>query len=221
MEDRFLAAVRAGDLDTVRQLLAHDPSLAAARNDQALSAVLLSCYRGHAEVRDALLAAAPPLDALELAAVGDAASLGERLAADPQALHARSPDGFTPLHYAAFFGGAEAVRVLLAAGAAADADADNAMRVRPLHSAAARGDREAVRALLAAGAEPNPRQNGGFTPLHAAAHSDDAELAELLLEHGADPAVCTDDGRDARALAGPRVAALLTRADGLDAHDVV
>jgi ankyrin repeat protein len=203
MEERLLEAVRTGDVATVRQLLAGDRSLAAARDEQGLSAVLLSCYHGQAEVRDALLAAAPALDALELAAVGDAQRLrGAQL-------DARSPDGFTPLHYAAFFGGPDAVRVLLEAGAAPDADAGNAFGVRPLNSAAARGDRESVRLLLDAGAQVDPRQPGGYTPLHSAAHNDDAELAELLLEHGADPAVRTDDGQDARALAGPRVAALL------------
>jgi ankyrin repeat protein len=206
MEDRFLEAVKGGDVETVQDRLAREPGLAAARDENGLSAVLLACYHGQAATRDALLAAGPPLDALELAAVGDAGGLQARL---PAELHSRSPDGFTPLHYAAFFGGAEAVRVLLDAGADPDADAENAMRVRPLHSAAARGDREAVRLLLEAGAEVEPRQNGGYTPLHAAAHSDDPELAALLLAHGADPAAATDDGRDARALAGPRVAALL------------
>lgn len=203
MQQRLLEAVKSGDAPTVRELLAREPALAAARDEQGLSAVLLACYRRHTEVRDALLAAGPPLDALELAAVGDADGLR---GAD---LDVRAPDGFTPLHYAAFFGGPAAVRVLLEAGAPADADAENAMRVRPLHSAAARGDRESVRLLLDAGADPDPRQNGGYTPLHAAAHSDDAELVQLLLERGADPAARTDDGSDARALAGPRVAALL------------
>jgi uncharacterized protein len=207
MEDMFLAAVKAGDVQTVRERLAADRSLAAARDEQGLSAVLLACYHDRAEVRDVLLAADPPLDALELAAVGAADALR---GAD---LHVRSPDGFTPLHYAAFFGGAAAVRVLLEAGADPDADAENALRVRPLHSAAARGDRESVRMLLDAGAQVDPRQNGGYTPLHAAAHSDDAELAELLLARGADPDARIDDGRDARALAGPRVAELLVRAD--------
>ncbi|HEY7076781.1 MAG TPA: ankyrin repeat domain-containing protein [Solirubrobacteraceae bacterium] len=202
----FMEAVRIGDAATVRERLARDPELAAARDENGVSAVLLSCYHGRTEARDALLAAGPPLDALELAAVGDAEGLRARL---PAELHARAPDGFTPLHYAAFFGGVGAVRVLLEAGADPDADAENALHVRPLHSAAARGDRESARLLLEAGADPNPRQDGGYTPLHSAAHSDDAALAALLLAHGADPALATDDGRDARALAGPRVAALL------------
>jgi ankyrin repeat protein len=204
--DDFLEAVKGGDVETVRARLADDPALAAARDAQGMSAVLLSCYHAQAEVRAALLDAAPPLDALELAAVGDADGLQARL---PQELDARSPDGFTPLHYAAFFGGAESVRVLLEAGASPDADADNALHVRPLHSAATRGDREAVRLLLEAGAQTDPRQEGGYTPLHSAAHNDNVELVQLLLAHGADPAAQTDDGRDARALAGPNVAALL------------
>jgi uncharacterized protein len=212
MEDgriRLLAAITVGDAETVRALVARDPGLAGARDERGVSAVLLACYHRQGMARDALLAAAPPLDALELAAVGDAEGLRARLGEDSAALHARAPDGFTPLHYAAFFGGAEAVRVLLAAGAAPDADAENALRVRPLNSAAARGDREAAEALLEAGAQPDPRQRGGYTPLHAAAHNDDVELAALLLDHGADPVLRTDDGQDACALAGARVAALL------------
>ena len=67
----------------------------------------------------------------------------------------RGGDGFTPLHLAAFFGGAEAVRAILARGADPDADADNPLGVRPIHSAAAVGDIESVRALLEAGADPN------------------------------------------------------------------
>ena len=53
------------------------------------------------------------------------------------------------------------------------------------------------------------RQQGGFTPLLAAAHADDPELARLLLEAGADPSAAADDGRDAAAMAGPRVQELL------------
>jgi ankyrin repeat protein len=160
-------------------------------------------------VRDALLDARPELDVLDAAATGRLDVLREQLAADPDALAARTPEGFTALHLAAFFGGGEAVRVLLAAGAAPDADADNPAHVRPLHSAAAAGDHDAVRALLAAGADPNVRQEGGYTPLLQAAHADDPEMAALLLDHGADRTLAADDGRDPAAMAGDRTRALL------------
>jgi uncharacterized protein len=205
----FTEAVAAGEVAAVRARLAEDPGLAAARDPSGIPALLLARYHGHGAVVDALLATGHEPDVLESAALGRAARLRDLLAADPAARDARAADGFTPLHYAAFFGGPEAVRVLLDAGAQPDADADNPMRVRPLHSAAAARDVESARLLLEAGATPDVRQQGGFTALHAAAHHDDAALAALLLRHGADPGLRTDAGADARELAGPQVSALL------------
>jgi uncharacterized protein len=210
--DALLEAVRGGDAGRVRELVTSDHSLAAVRDENGLSAVLVSLYHQQPDARDALLAAGPELDVLEAAALGRLDLLRAHLESDQDALDARTPEGFTPLHLAAFFGGGPAVRMLLAAGVPPDADADNPNRVRPLHSAAAAGDRDAARALLVAGADPNVRQEGGFTPLLAAAHADDAVLAQLLLDHGADPALAADDGRDPAALAGARVGRLLAAA---------
>jgi uncharacterized protein len=183
--------------------------------------VLVALYHQQPEVRDALVAAEPELDVLEAAALGRLDVLRAHLESDQDALGARTPDGFTPLHLAAFFGGGPAVRMLLAAGASPDADADNQVGVRPLspatrplNSAAAAGDHDAVRALLEAGAAPDVREGAGFTPLMVAAHLDDPALARMLLDHGADPALAAEDGRDAAALAGDRVGPLLAAAAG-------
>jgi uncharacterized protein len=150
--------------------------LANAHDEQGVSALLLSLYHRRPQATEALLAAGAHVGPLEAAALGDV----ERLkTAD---LSARGADGFTPLHLAAFFGGAEAVKAILARGVDPDADADNAIGVRPIHSAAAVGDIESVRALLEAGANPNVRQKSGHTPLDAAIHNGDAELEHLLRE---------------------------------------
>jgi ankyrin repeat protein len=202
-------AIRGGDVAAVRALVAADASLAAARDENGLSAVLTALYHRQPEAAAALLAAGPELDVCEAAATGRLDVLRTHLAADPDALAARSPEGFTALHLAAFLGGGEAVRLLLAAGAPANADAENPARVRPLHSATAARDHDAVRALLDAGADPDARQQGGFTPLLAAAHADDPELVRLLLAHGADATLAADDGRDPAAMAGPNTAPLL------------
>jgi ankyrin repeat protein len=206
----LLDGIRAGDAAAVAAMLERSPALADARDENGLSAVLVACYHQRPDVRDAVLAAGPELGVLEAAAVGRLDLLRAHLSEDPDALAERTPDGFTPLHLAAFFGGGPAVRLLLAAGAPADGDDGNPPRVRPLHSAVAAGDREAVRALLEAGADPNVRQQGGFTPLLAAAHADDPEMTRMLLEHGADPALAADDGRDPTAMAGERTRPLLT-----------
>ena len=205
----FFAAIRSGDVARVRALVKADPALASARDEAGLSAVLTALYHRQDEARDVLLAADPELDVLDAAATGRLDVLRAILESDQDALAARSPEGFTPLHLAAFFGGGPAVRMLLAAGVPADADQDNPARVRPLHSAVAAGDHEAAEALLDAGADPDAVQQGGFTPLLAAAHSDDATMVALLLRHGADRSLAADDGRDPAAMAGERVAPLL------------
>jgi uncharacterized protein len=175
VSDALFAAVKSGDLDALNALLADDPGLANARED-GVSAVLVSLYHRQEGAREALLAAGAEVGPLEAAALGRVDGL------DPSA---RGADGFTALHLAAFFGGADAVRALLAAGADANADAENPLHVRPIHSAVAARDLESVRALLEAGADPNVEQEGGFTPLDGARHQGNAEMERLLLEHGA------------------------------------
>jgi uncharacterized protein len=204
--DDLLAAVNAGDVLAVEELLATDPELAGA-HENGVSAVRIALYHRQPAALAALLAAQPPLDGLDHAALGWADDLRGDLAADPGLVTRRSADGFTALHYTCFFGGAPAVAVLLEAGADPDADAVNPP-VRPLHSAAAVRDAEAIRLLLEAGADPNAKEAAGFTPLHAAAHHDDEASAALLLRYGADPALRNDDGADAITVA---------RAQGSDA----
>jgi ankyrin repeat protein len=197
----LIAAVKAGDTDAVRALVARDPALAGATDEQGMPAVRIALYHQRRDVVDALLHAGPPLADADVAAVGDVPELRRRLAADPGLVRARTPDGFTPLHFAAFFGGPGAVEVLLGAGADPNAETESDARLRPLHSAAAARDNESARLLLEAGADPDAQQQGGYTALHSAAMHDDTELAGLLLRHGADGGVRSDAGADAAAMA--------------------
>jgi uncharacterized protein len=213
--DPLVAAITAGDVETVRALVREDPSRASARDGTGLPVVLLALFHQQRGAADALLEAEPELGVLEAAATGRADRLRELLDADPDAIRDRTPEGFTPLGLAAFLGGPDVVRELLARGADADDDADNQFGVRPVHAAAAAHDRETMRLLLEAGADPNVPQRGGFRPLHEAAHTDDVEMARLLLDHGADPSLAADDGRDSTRIAADdgsdRVAELLRR----------
>jgi ankyrin repeat protein len=153
-----------------------------------VSEPMQALYEGDRDRAERLLDERGEIDVFEAAAFGRTDRLRELLDDEPDLATAYSPDGFTALHFAAFF-------------ADPRARARNEMQVEPLHSAAAADQTEISRLLLDAGADPNAAQEGGFVPLHAAAQTGNAELAELLLERGADPAVQADDGRTAAGIA--------------------
>ena len=191
----LIEAITAGDAARVEALLAEDPSLATARDAEGVSALMLARYRFDRPVMDAILATDPDLDVFEATALGYVDRLREALEADAASASAFSPDGFTALHFAAFFGKPEAARLLLEHGAGVDVYTRNPFANQPLHAAAAGRHIEVCRILLAAGADANATQHGGFTPLHEAAQNGDAEMTELFLSAGADASARADDGK--------------------------
>ena len=150
--------------------------------------ILDALYRGECERARELASDVESLNGFEAAALGDADRLEKLLREDPDLARGSSPDGFTALHYAAFFGSPDSVRALVDAGANLEARSTNlefAPEATPLHSAVAAGRLENAAALLEAGADPNARQHGGFTPLMEAEHRGDLDLAGLLIRYGA------------------------------------
>ena len=195
--------IDAGDEDGLSAELDRDPELAGERNADGLSPVRYALYNGKRELVEPLLSANPPLDVFDAAAVGRTRGLEELLDGEPGLAAAWSPDGFTALHLAAFFGQEEAAKILVERGARVDLVARHpSIHVTPLHSAAAGSHPGIVKLLLEHGADPNAAQDGGFTPLHSAAHNDDRDSAEALMEAGADPSLANDDGKTPADLAG-------------------
>jgi ankyrin repeat protein len=209
-EGSFFAAIEAGATDEVRAMVASEPSLAAARDEHGVSAVMRARYRLDQALLDAVLSGDPALDVFEATSLGDVERVGELLGADPSAANAYSADGFTALHFPAFFGGVACARVLLERGADVDAHGRGWMTGTPLNSAAAGHHADVARLLLERGADPNARQGSGWTPLHSAAHNGDLDVVVLLLAHGADPAATNDDG-----------AAVLSMAEQSENEDVI
>ena len=100
----LIDAVKAGDSGQVQALIAADPTLVNAHADGGESAVLLATYYGHRDIADLLVLRGANLTVFEASAVGQVARVEALLAQDPALVNAFSPDGFTPLGLAAFFG---------------------------------------------------------------------------------------------------------------------
>lgn len=96
----------------------------------------------------------------------------------PRDVHARDPLGVTPLHVAATRGDADAVRILLEAGAKIDARAEH--DYTPLHEAAEQGHAGAVQVLLDAGADPFAKNGDGRDPARLAEAFGEAEIAAVI-----------------------------------------
>ena len=194
----LFAAIAADDVTRLATLLAEQPALVNARSSEGISPILWAYYTGKTHLLPTLLAANPLLDIHDATVLGNTDRLHTLLAENPSLAQAYSSDGFTALHYVAFFNGnTEIASLLLDAGAEVDCVAHNRQQVTPLHSAAAGQHEAIVQFLVAHGADVNARQERSITPLMEAAQNGDTALTNYLLAHGADPTLTSDEGQTA------------------------
>lgn len=198
VSQHFISLVRRGATTEIAEYVKEDPLIAQSRDAQGVSALLWAVYSGQTVVRDFLLSGLESIDVHEAAAVGDLARLNALLSADPAKINSLSSDGWTPLHLAAAFGGADAVALLLSHGADVHAYSKTAMRNQPLHAALALSNStESIALLLKHGANVNAKQMGGYTPLHQAASAGKSAAVDILLAAGANASLRCDQGKTA------------------------
>ena len=195
MSQEFFEAATGGDVSKVKMMLDEDPSLASARDENGVSVIMKASYYGKRDVVAVLLDSSAELDVFEAAVTGQTTLLIDLIAHDPSLANAYSPDGFTPLGFAVFFGQPQVVKALLESGAEVNAASRESMKVTPLASAAAAKQTEIARMLIAHGANVNAVAASGHIPLHEASATGNVELVRLLIENGANVNAKTDDGK--------------------------
>lgn len=107
-------------------------------------------------------------------------------------INGRSPDDFTPLHWAAMEGSPDLVELLVESGANLDARSPDGFT--PLYWATIKEKFENVDRLVELGADINTRNAWGLTPLHQAAMNGTPELAKRLILLGSDIRARDDKG---------------------------
>jgi hypothetical protein len=201
----FLTAIANGEVDSVAQALATDPTLGSARHGSGASAIQWAIYNGQREIADRIFATVETVDLWTACAYGGNLPPFE----DANAL---SPDGFTPLSLAVAFGNNAAATALLQNGADPDLRGTALGGIAPIHAAVFGRNQAGVAILIAHGADVKAKQTGGFTALHGAAQNGDQTSVELLLNAGAERMVQTDDGKLAADFASDAtIIAILTR----------
>lgn len=201
MSEDFFAAIKSGDVERVRLILHNVPQSCNAKSEDGTSAIVTAMYSNQPEIAEMLVAKGADLDFFEAAMVGKTDLVKKAIEEDPNIVNSFSRDGFTSLHFAAFFGARETLELLLSKGADVNAVAKNPTNVMPIHSAVSQRHLEITKLLLNNGANVSAKQQGGFTPLHEAAQSGSLDLVMLLVERGASINDRNDKGATPLALA--------------------
>jgi len=148
-------AAALGDVDRVRSLVTHDPTLLNKHAADGFSLLGFGTFFGHDEVDRYLLDAGADVN-----------------------VQATNPARVGPVHAAAAVRNHSMMKLLLERGA--NPNAKQSLDYTPLHTAAARGDVEMARLLLAHGATRDAKGSDGKTPADVAREHGEATFAAWI-----------------------------------------
>ena len=162
-------------------------------------------FRGHPKCAQ-LLKALSGFALHDAALAGDVPLIETLLKTAPWAIDTLSPDGWTALHLAAFFGNDAALLKLIELGANARIMGRAFEQNLALHAACAgrRIGYVAFKELIVATGSADARQKQGYTALMIAAGNGFVVAVNALLEAGADRTLTQDDGKNAADFARER-----------------
>lgn len=183
------------DAAGIRKLLTEHPALATELTSHQVSPLMLCCYYHKDEAKMTVLEFIKELSLFEAAAVGKFEEVAHQVYQNPGAINTFSPDNFTALGLACYFGNEEVVRYLLLKGADVNLPSNNGFNVYPIHAAVAGNFVNLTKVLINNEARVNVIQQSGLTPLHSAAQNGNIELIILLLEHGAEVNLRMEGGK--------------------------
>jgi ankyrin repeat protein len=165
--------IDSGDAAGLQALIDREPDALKTRDDSGVSPLMHASYRGRGLVFE-LLAATGSTDPWDRLLLGESDGL--------PAPDAWSPDGFTPLHIAAFAKNVAGAEALLDAGADPNVFATASFaRVTPLGTCGFVGATEVARTLMRHGANATLAEVEGATPLADAFQNGHGDLVALLV----------------------------------------
>jgi ankyrin repeat protein len=201
---KFFALAEADDAVALSKAL-EGSDVGRIHNDGGESLYRFCLFHNHPKCAQ-MLKARGGLALQDAALAGDAARIEKLLEAAPWAADTLSPDGWTALHLAGFFGNDAAVLKLLDLGANARIMGRAFEQNLAVHAACAGGrlGKAAFGRLVAATGDPDAPQKQGYTALMIAAGNGFADAVDVLLAAGANRALKQVDGKTAADFARER-----------------
>jgi len=155
--EQIVDAAKGGDLPTVRNILAQDPSKLNATDEDNYTALHWACMRTRWDVAEYLIE-----QGADLNVVGG--------------------DGGTPINWCVHHDNVEIIKLMIEKGA--KLNIRNQWGMTELHTAIWRGCIQVVEYLLDHGSDPTIKTNEGWTAMHYAFRSGHDNVIELLKERG-------------------------------------
>jgi len=225
MNTQLIQAAQSGNTKGVKQALNKGAEINATPFGGGGSALFWACRNGHYDVVQYLLdngahinavSASNGATALYFASANGHARIVRLLLDRGASPYDSLFNGWDPMTASAYFGHAEAARILHDAGvdynvhawaalgrldkikeavkSSTEANLTGPNGLTPLFFAAHNGKMDVLGYLLAKGADPNYQNPDGFSPLHDAAKTRNLAVVEMLLKSGADMAIKEKNG---------------------------
>ncbi len=201
MPDRLKSLIKEKATNELIALIAATPDILDISDENGTSGYMLLAYSGMPEVFRKATELKGSFTFHEAIVGARIKEVKAALTGDATRANQHSPDGFTPLSLATFFGHDDVAKLLLEFGADPGIHATNPTRVNALHAAVARENVALCRLFIEHGVDVNAPQMQNVTALHSAAHRGNLELVRLLVESGADGTATMDNGDTALTIA--------------------
>jgi 7,8-dihydropterin-6-yl-methyl-4-(beta-D-ribofuranosyl)aminobenzene 5'-phosphate synthase len=193
-------AAKQGDLAKLKTLIAENPDLANAKNENQETPLHAAVSGGHLDIVDLLIAAKADVNAvdnqkrtpLHLACYDGHEEIAEKLISHGADLEAKFSNGTTPLFWAIPEGHTEVFELLVNRGADINAKTNDGANL--LHTTALYGQKNMAEILIGKGADVNRTSDDGTPPINYAAARGHREVLELLIDKGADVNAADDRG---------------------------
>jgi len=172
-DEPIVEAAKSGDLQTVKTILAKDPSKLNATDESKYTALHWACMRAHWDVAEFLIKKGADLNVV-------------------------GGDGGTQINWAVHHDNVEIIKLMVEKGA--KLNHRNQWGMTELHTAIWRGCIHVVEYLLDHGSDPMIKTNEGWTAMHYAYRSGHDNIIEMLKERGLSTDVKDNQGRFPRHL---------------------